>query len=217
MFVEIIIQLIGFLAIAFNLIAVQFNSHGKIIAFKTFGSSLFCLQYLLLGAYTGMVMDLIGSIRNIVFARTVQKGQSTKNQIILFSILTFVLGVTSIILTWDVSKIKWTDNVKIATILMIAVSVISIIAKLLTTVAYGIKNPHLIRLVNLPSCSLWIVYNLVVFSLAGIVNEIMSISSIIVAEYRFKKPKAVPIETQNSDNESPLVPDSETETALKTE
>jgi len=136
-----------------------------------------------------MVMDLIGSTRNIVFANTVKKGKSTKPYIILFSILTLVLGVLSIVLTWDISSIKWTSNVKIATILMVIVSVISIIAKLLTTVAYGIKNPHLIRMVNLPSCSLWVVYNLVVFSLAGIVNEIMSIISIIIAEIRYKKPK----------------------------
>jgi hypothetical protein len=199
-FFEIVIQLIGFIAIAFNLIAVQFNTHGKIIAFKTFGSILFCLQYLLLGAYTGMVMDLIGSIRNIVFANTVKKGKSTKTPIIVFSILTVVLGVLSIVLTWDVSKIKWTDNVKIATVLMVIVSIISIIAKLLTTVAYGIKNPHLIRMVNLPSCSLWIVYNFIVFSLAGIVNEIMSITSIIIAEIRFKKPKEK--QSKNSKNES---------------
>lgn len=190
MFFEVLIQVIGFTAIAFNLIAVQFNTHGKIIAFKTIGSSLFCLQYLLLGAYTGMVMDLIGSIRNIVFAQTVKKGKPTKNYIIFFSILTLILGVLSIILTWDVSSIKWTDSVRLATVIMVIVSIISIIAKLLTTVAYGIKNPHLIRIINLFSCSLWVVYNFIVFSLAGVINEIMSITSIIIAEIRFKKPKA---------------------------
>ena len=184
---DIIIQVIGFIAISFSIIAVQFNTHGKIIAFKTLSSLLFAIQYLLLGAYTGMVMDVIGSARNIVFTHTVKKGKSTKNQIIFFSILTVLLGVTSIILTWDVSKIIWTENVKIATILMVIVSITSIIAKLLTTVAYGIKNPHLIRMVNLPSCSLWLIYNIVVFSLAGVLNEIMSIVSIILAEIRLKK------------------------------
>lgn len=184
---DIITQIIGFIAIAFSILAVQFNTHGKIIAFKTISSLLFALQYLLLGAYTGMVMDIIGSTRNIVFAQTVKNGKSTKNQIIFFSALTLILGVTSIVLTWDVSKIIWTNNVKTATIIMIIVSITSVIAKLLTTVAYGIKNPHLIRMVNLPSCSLWLIYNIVVFSLAGILNEIMSIISIVVAEIRLKK------------------------------
>ena len=210
MWFDLTIQLIGFLAIAFNLIAVQFNTHSKIIAFKTFGSTLFCLQYLLLGAYTGMVMDMIGSVRNIIFANTVKKGKSTKNQIIFFSILTLVLGVISIALTWDVSKIKWTNNVKIATILMVAVSVISIIAKLLTTVAYGIKNPHIIRMVNLPSCTLWIVYNAVVFSLAGIFNEIITISSIIIAEYRFRKPKTIPTPKENAEENNDINVSTET-------
>lgn len=189
---DFIVQAIGFIAIAFNLIAVQFNTHGKIIAFKTLGSTCFFIQYLLLGAYTGMIMDLVGSTRNIVFAVNVKKGKSNKLAIILFSILTVVLGVLSIVLTWDVSKIRWSNDVKIATILMVAVSIVSIIAKLLTTVAYGIKNPHIIRMINLPSCSLWIIYNLVVFSLAGIVNEIMSICSVVIAEIRYRKPKEQP-------------------------
>ena len=64
---EVFVQFLGYVAIACNLISVQFNKYGKIILFKTLGSLLFALQYFLLGAYTGMVMDLIGSARNIIF------------------------------------------------------------------------------------------------------------------------------------------------------
>jgi hypothetical protein len=188
------VQLIGFVAIFVNIISVQFNTYKKIILLKAVGSILFATQYLLLGAYAGMVMDLIGTVRNVIFTRVVQKGKSTKPYIILFSILTFVLGVITIVTTWDKSLqavSRWSSNVTIATILVVLISVLSVSAKLLSTIAYGINNPHAIRMLNLPSSSCWIVYNLVVFSLAGIFNEILVISSIIIAEIRFKKDKKV--------------------------
>ena len=187
MWFDIFIQAIGFIAIGVNLIAVQFNKYSTIILFKTIDSLLFVLQYIFLGAYTGMIMDIIGSIRNIIFSSNVKNNRSNKSAVIIFSLLTAILGITTIILTWDVSEIRWTDNVKFATILMVFISILSIIAKLLSTVAYSIKSPHTIRMLNLPSCSCWLVYNLVVFSIAGFVNEIMTICSIIVAEIRFKK------------------------------
>ena len=75
---DFIVQVIGFLAIAMNILAVQFNSHWKIMFFKSLGSFLFALQYLLLGAFTGMAMDIIGVIRNFIFAGNVKKGKSNK-------------------------------------------------------------------------------------------------------------------------------------------
>jgi hypothetical protein len=42
-------------------------------------------------------------------------------------------------------------------------------------------------MINLPTCSCWIVYNFVSFSLAGILNEAMSIASILIAEFRYKR------------------------------
>jgi len=111
--------------------------------------------------------------------------------IIFFSILTFILGGTTIILTWNtaISAIRWTDNVVFATVLMVGISVLSIIAKVLSTVAYGIKEPHKIRMLNIPTCSCWLVYNFVAFSIAGVVNEIMTLCSVFIAEFRYAKTK----------------------------
>ncbi len=187
MWFDILIQAIGFIAIGVNLIAVQFNKYSTIILFKTIGSLLFVLQYIFLGAYTGMVMDIIGSIRNIIFSSNVKNNRSNKSAVIIFSLLTATLGILTIAFTWDVSEIKWTDNVKLATVLMVLISILSIIAKLLSTVAYSIKSPHTIRMLNIPSCSCWLVYNLVVFSIAGFVNEIMTMCSIVIAELRLRK------------------------------
>ena len=44
--------------------------------FKTASGLVFAVQFIFLGAYTGVVMNVIGSIRNIVFARLVSKNKS---------------------------------------------------------------------------------------------------------------------------------------------
>ena len=189
---DIFVQALGFIAIGVNLIAVQFNTHGKIMLFKTLGSFLFAMQYFFLGAYAGMVMDLIGTIRNIIFTHNVKNNKSNKWYIILFAVITLILGLATIILTWEKSILAvsfWATEYKTATILAVGLAIVSIIAKLLTTVAYGFKDPHKIRLTNYPSSSLWLIYNFACFSIAGMVNEVMTLISLTIAEIRFRKPK----------------------------
>ena len=67
MWADILIQAIGFIGIALNIIAVQFNKHWQIILIKTLGSAMFVIQYILLSAWTGAAMDGIGILRNIIF------------------------------------------------------------------------------------------------------------------------------------------------------
>ena len=192
MFLDVFIQVIGFIAIAFNLLAVQFNSHAKIVIMKTVGSFLFGVQYLLLSAYTGVVMELIGWIRNFIFIRLVKKNKNTKPWIIFFSLITVVIGVTTIALSFEASvkAVLWLGgSYTFATILTVGISILAIIAKVLSTVAYGINNAHKIRMLNVPTCSCWLVYNFVAFSIAGIINEAMSLCSIAIAEWRYKTPK----------------------------
>ena len=189
MFFDILIQVIGFVGIALNILSIQFNKHWKIMLFKTLGSLAFVIQYIFLGAWVGMVMDLIGSIRNIIFTLNVKNNKSNKWWIILFSFITVIAGVVTIILTWEKSigyASNWSNDPSVVLGIAISISIISIVAKLLTTIAYGFKNPHLIRMINLPSNMCWVIYNVVAFSIAGVVNDLMCLGSIIIAEIRFK-------------------------------
>lgn len=160
---DIIIQAIGFIGIALNIIAVQFNKHWQIVLLKTLGSGMFVIQYLLLEAWTGAAMDGVGILRNVIFIFAVKNGKPTTLWIIFFAALTLVLGA----FTFE----GW-------------ISLLAITAKLLSCVSYGINNARTIRMLNLPSSGCWLVYNGVHFSLAGILNEILVISSIIIAEIR---------------------------------
>jgi len=199
---EIFVQGIGFVAIAMNVLSAQFNTHFKIMLFKSLGSFLFALQYLFLGAFTGLAMDLIGVIRNFIFTYNVKKGKSNKWWIVFFSLITAIVGITIIVLTWSKTLevlTRWTNNPTWLFVLAMLISILSITAKVVSTIGYGAKSPHVIRMINLPTFSMWIIYNFIAFSIAGIVSDAMSIISIIIAEIRFReKPK----KTAKTDNVS---------------
>ena len=163
---QIAIQIIGFIGALLAIISFQNNRHGVIMALKTASETVFAVQLMLLGAYTGVAMNIIGSVRNLIFAALVKKGKSTTPWIVVFSVLTVVLGI----LTWAGP-----------------ISLLAIAGKLITTVAYGMKNPSCVRLVTIPSCLCWGVYDALNFSLAGILTEAFSLASIIAGEVRYRK------------------------------
>ncbi len=187
---NVFVQGLGLIGILFMTISVQFNTHGKIMLFKTLGTLMFVIQYFFLGAYTGMVLDFIGIIRNVIFAKNVKKQRNNTPWIIGFAFFTIIVGILTIVLTWNelIGKMATkTDNYTLMVILAVTLSIFSIIAKTLTTIGYGLKDPHKLRCLNFPSSALWFIYNSVYFSLSGVINEIFVMSSILVAEIRFKK------------------------------
>lgn len=72
---QIIIQSIGALGIIASIISFQTKKHNQILLFRTLNEFLFAIQYVLLGAYTGMAMNLVGCVRNIIFTKQVEKGK----------------------------------------------------------------------------------------------------------------------------------------------
>lgn len=154
----------GGLGLILSIIAFQFKKHKHIVLLKLSSELTFSIQYILLGAWTGAVLDFISVIRNFLFYRFVKKGISTTPVILVFGAFVVVTGF----LTFDG-----------------IMSILPIISKLLTTVSYGMKKEKWLRLITLPSCILWIVYNLFVGSWAGAVTDGITLVSILIAIYKF--------------------------------
>lgn len=167
---DFIIQLIGFLGLAISIIAFQFKKHRGIVLCKATSELVFALQYILLGAWTAAVLDFFSVVRNFLFYRFVKKGRSTLPVIIVFGIFVIMTGF----FTYDGF-----------------VSLLPIGSKLLTTISYGIKKEKWLRIITLPSCILWIIYNLYVNSIAGVLTDSMTLISLLIAMYKFdfKKPE----------------------------
>ena len=171
---DLFIQIIGFVALAISIIAFQFKKHGQIVFCKMASEFIFSIQYVLLGAWTAAVLDFISVIRNLLFCKLVKKNISTLPVILVFGCFVIATGV----FTYD----------GIASLLPIA-------SKLLTTVSYGMKNEKLLRIITLPSCVFWIIYNVTVGSIAGVLTDSLALVSLLIAMYKFDiKNQSVPIE-----------------------
>ncbi|MBR2019600.1 MAG: YgjV family protein [Clostridia bacterium] len=161
----ILIQVIGYIGVLFVVIAFQCKTHKRVIVLKTTNELIFALQYFLLGAYTGVAMNLVGSLRNFIFVAQVEKGKSTRVAQVVFSLFFVVFGI----LTWQGP-----------------ISIAVIAAKLVTTIAYGLKNTRLIRFLTLPTSICWLIYNVVANSSAGVLCEAFTSLSILTAILRIE-------------------------------
>ena len=168
----IFVRILGILGLITGAIPFQFKRHKHIVLCKGLSTVFFATQYFLLGAYTGAWMDLISSTRNFIFYKFVEKGKSTLPVILAFSLLLVIITATS----WG----GW-------------FSLLPLIAKILSTVSYGMKKERLLRLITLPSCILWVIYNIIVGGYEAALGDLLNFASILIGIYKFdiRKPKEV--------------------------
>ena len=158
------IRILGILALLTSVLSFQFKRHKPIVLCKMVSELMFALQYFLMGAYTGCLLDLISGGRNFLFYKLVEKKKSTLPVIIFFSVFMVVLGAV----TWS----GW-------------LSLLPVCAKVISTVSYGMRNEKLLRFITLPSCILWIIYNITVGGWEAMVSDTLSLISILIAIWKF--------------------------------
>ncbi len=167
---DVFIRFFGVVGLALCVLSFQFKKHKGIMIVKTCSELCFAVQYILLGAWTGALLDGVSILRNSLFAWNVEKKRSTLPVIIAFGMLVIVLGISS-----------WAGPI----------SILPVAAKLISTVSYGMKKERILRLIALPSCILWVIYNLTIGGFEAAISDTLTFASILVAIYKFdiKKPR----------------------------
>ena len=167
---NIIGQIIGFAAVGISVFVFQQGTMKRMSAFKLICDILWTLHFLLIGAYTGMVTTTIAILREILLINR-KKVPKTDNRIFLFPfcVCFFLAGF----ITWK--------NV---------FSVLPVCASCIATVAFGKKDTAASRKLSLLVSFLMMVYGISVISFSTILNEILTVSSILVSFVRDKKNRA---------------------------
>ena len=162
----IIIQAIGFVGVLFFILSYQIKSNKMLFLLQMLGTAMFCCQFLLLGATSGAA-NLMGIIaRNALLMKYRD---------------------------WAWIRSKWTEIVFLVffTAAFIAtwqglISLLPYVAVVATTVAYWTDNAQKIRLGNLVCGSpCWLIYDALIGSWAGILNESITLGSILVSIWRY--------------------------------
>ena len=160
---RIIAQVIGFLGTIVVVIGMQQKKYKHIVISKIGNEFLSSIHYLLLGGYTGMLANLASCLTNSCYYFRIKKGKSTLPFQIAFACMFVVIGALS-----------WHGPI----------SIFVVLAKLISSVALGIKNPRTIRILNLISNPCWLVYNIYMGSIAGIITDSLVITSVVIAVIR---------------------------------
>ena len=172
---DIMPQIIGLLAVGTFLLSYQQKKRSNIIAFNVISRCLYILQYLLLGAFSGAVLDILGAVSSVVAGKkhTPFIKKHTKAIVISIDVCIIVAGVSIALHNGN-----WID-------------LFSLTGVLLHTSAFWISSEKVIRRISLLGSPFWFVYNLLSRAYGSAIGDILTMCSIIIAMIRHK----------NSDNE----------------
>lgn len=124
------------------------------------------ISYIFLSAYSGLAMTVVAIIRNIIFIVDEKKnGKSDENGIKDYMILAilYIISIISGILTYNG-----------------ILSMMSVAATMLYTYSVWQKNTKRYKILGIPVGIIWIIYNIYIFSIFGIILEtVLAISAII--------------------------------------
>lgn len=163
---EIFVQLIGVIGIIAGLSALQCNKHSSALMLKMTEEASFGVQYVLLGGYTGAVLNMVGIFRNLIFTYYGKKDnqKALKYARIILAILFAALGL----LSWEG-----------------AISILIIFAKVLSTCAYGTTNMKKMRIMLSVTSICWICYNAYIGSIAGVLSDSLNLGSCFIGMIRY--------------------------------
>lgn len=164
--IDTLAQLLGWLAAIFGFITYQCKTQKQVLAFQSAASLCLCVSYLLVGAYSGLLLNIVCLIRNFVFAAKHKHIFSYKWWPTVFAVIMGFLGALS-----------WQGPV----------SLLVIIALVLYTLFLGADNVRNLRKCILLTSSLVLLYNLYYRIWGAVLFEFVSILSAVIALIRFRK------------------------------
>ncbi len=169
----VVIQILGILGMIMALISFQQKTQKGIVLMQLCCSAFFAIHFILLGAVTGGILNVMAVIRAIVYS---QKGKKWADHIawpILFCILSLVIYALTFICFGVEPSLK---NFLLE--LLPALGIIS------TTIAFRMERAKDVRLLSMINSPLWLIYNSINFSIGGILTECFSLISIIIGILR---------------------------------
>ncbi len=162
----IIAQIVGILAVATFLLSYQLKKRKNIILVNAISSFLYVLQYILLGAFEGAVVDILSAVSTIAAHNKDKKfiDKHTKIIVIFLNLLIFTAGLVLY------------KNI---------FSLFPIAGAILQTSAFWITSERRIRQVSFLGAPFWLVYNLVCQAYGSAIGSVLSMLSIGLAIYRY--------------------------------
>ncbi len=174
--IEIAAQCIGIVAMMFNILSYQGKSQKSVIILQLFGAALFSVNYLMLGAAVGGILNILGTIRAVVFL--------FKKQLKADRIPWLIAFLASYIAVYI---LNFTMFGKEITFYNLTVEILPVIGMVALNIGFRLKNAADVRKCGLISSPAWLIYNITVGSWGAIICEVLTLGSIFIGIFRHDK------------------------------
>lgn len=152
---QIVAQAIGIVAMFFNILSYQQKSAKRIIACQLFGAVLFAINFSMLGAYIGAILNVIAMIRAILFLKRETFHTDSIGWLIGFG----AAYVGAYILNFTVLG-------KEPTPFNLIVECLPVVGMFMGHLAFRHNSAKIIRRFSLVSSTSWLIFNVIAVAIA---------------------------------------------------
>ena len=166
---ELAAQIVGIIAVLLFAISYQPKKRAAIITLNATSRVLYVIQYIMLGAFAGAILDVVGLVASVIAS---QKSKlKNKSTIVLILVLTFIAFVGTLVAILNHSLID----------------LLPVFGVCLQITALWANNANTIRKISLISAPCWLSYNLISKAYGSVIGDIVGILSICIALIRNKR------------------------------
>lgn len=167
---EILAFIAGLLAVGLYIAGYQIKKRSGIILCNASSRFFYIAQYLLLGAFEGAIMDLLGLFASLP-ARWKEQPQIKRFLPLILAVIYLPILIAGILLYENFF------------------SLFALFGVLLETGALWFSKERQIRLVSLLSAPCWLIYNLSAGAWGSVIGNTLAIASLLLAIYRYDRKK----------------------------
>ena len=170
----IIAQVVGISAVTLYLISFQLKRRRHIVLTTCISNFLYVLQYVLLGAFSGAVLDVLSAVFSFVAGKKDEPGLRRHAGGIAAALLLLIIGVG---LSFAVAQRKWIELLPIA-------------GAMLQTGGLWFNNEQTIRKYALAGAPFWLLYNFLSQAYGAAAGSLLTMVSAVIALLRYQKVKS---------------------------
>ncbi len=167
------IQALGFLGLAAMVTSFQFKSAKGVLVFQLISDAFFGVQYLLLGSVTGLAVLCVSVVMNVMLLlRDRWPKLAWKGWVYI------LIGVQVVLCALTLTR--WYD-------------VLPVMGFSIALISFWSRDPQKLRFANMILiCPLFLIFNFLIGSWGGVLNEIITWVSVTTAYVRYRKRPADP-------------------------
>ncbi len=169
---EIIAQTLSIVGMVGIVSSFQIKNKKILLLFYLSGNFFFSASYFLLSAYAAALLNFICGTLTLVYTQ----GDKIKNKLLVNGIY-YALFTAAYILSFTIFDTPRTPT-------RFLLELLPLVAMCVMTIGFSAKSSATVRRLGLINSPLWLTYNIIVFSIGGIICECISLTSIIVGIFR---------------------------------